>query len=83
MEDIPEGSGGEEPPEEPQQMALWDERVRIQQERKMMLFAQATNKTGEGQTRKKKRRQLFHDYTVANCEEAWGYSSAKGDSLGR
>ena len=65
---IPEGSGGEEPPEEAQ-MALWDERAKAQQEKRMIAFENNLNYV---RARTRKRRDAFHDYTTKNCEEACG-----------
>ena len=66
---LPGGSGGKEPPEEPTQLALWDERARLQQERKMSGFEKVLDKFIQ---KVRKRRKLFNDYTRANCEEAYG-----------
>ena len=65
---LPEGSGGEEPPAVVQ-FPMWNERVRIQQERRMAVFELAL----EGYTpAMRQRRGSFNDYRIKNCEEASG-----------
>ncbi len=65
---LPEGSGGEEPPEDTQ-AAFWDDRVRAQLLRKERAFERAQ----EALTSKRRvRRHSFSDYTAKNCEEACG-----------
>ena len=66
---LPEGSGGEEPPEEPRQLHMWDERVRLQQEKRLLAFEQVLDHV---EAKPRKRRNLFNDYTAKNCEESWG-----------
>ena len=64
---LPGGSGGKEPPELPGQLALWDERARLQQEKRLMQFEQALDERARG---KRKKRRAFNDYRTKNCEEA-------------
>ena len=65
------GSGGllstEKPPEDPRPEVL--ERVRLQQEKRMLQFEQMIDESGPGQ---KRRRRSLRDYTTKNCEEAYG-----------
>ena len=64
---LPEGSGGEEPPEE----LDWaiDAKISAQMLRKERVFITAVGRQG-GHGQSKRRR--FSDYTVKNCEEARG-----------
>ena len=64
---LPEGSGDAESPEG-LQLALWDERVRQQQEERMLIFAGVYDEW----VPRRRRRNVFNDYTTKNCEEAWG-----------
>ena len=59
---LPEGSGGEEPPEELRALEVYNAR--------MWLFQ---NVVGEGSPTISRRRRVFRDYTTKNCEESWGY----------
>ena len=66
---LPEGSGGEQPPE-----ATWteaDNRALEAYEARIRAFEGMLEQTG----RKPKRRRKFHDYTTANCEEAWAQAT--------
>ena len=64
---LPEGSGGEEPPEEPQE----DEEALLRAEgvyqARMWRFEQVLDKS---RTKPKKVRRRLSDYTERNCEEA-------------
>jgi len=63
---LPAGSGGAEPPEEAPVPDL-EERVRLQQEKRMFGFEKAQ----EGYSSpRRKRRHSFDDYAQRNCEEA-------------
>ena len=63
---LPEGSGGEEPPEEPQDVLDASERAMELYNAKMWLFEQGLS----GHTVRRRRR--MSDYTTKNCEEAYG-----------
>ncbi len=68
---LPEGSGGEEPPEEPYQLALpWkDENGRSDVYEERMYAFERLFDFSKG---KRKKRRRFHEYTEKNCEEACG-----------
>ena len=66
MEDIPEGSGGEEPPEGLIKSA--EDRAKLVYGARMVLFAEAT----QWRAAKRRTRRFMSDYTAKNCEEAWG-----------
>ena len=64
---LPEGSGGEEPPEWPRDP---DEEAAMTYNARMWLFERnITDSSGHSVRRK---RRAFSDYTAKNCEEAWG-----------
>ena len=60
---LPEGSGGEEPPEEPRRAEL------VYNARMAGFEALWAGQAAPGRTERKRR---FSDYTEKNCEEAWG-----------
>ena len=59
---LPEGSGGEEPPEEPS--AIQDEAALEAYEERMAAFERSLPFVGTS-----RRRRRMSDYTVKNCEE--------------
>ena len=65
---LPQGSGDGQSPEETQAW-LWDERARVEQERRMLAFERALDRLSGA---RKKNRRAFNDYTTKNCEEASG-----------
>ena len=74
---LPGGSGGEESPEEP----LWLRvRAEAQYLRRLAAFEASLHVKG-----RKRPRRMFRDFTIKNCEEAWGGSPAgsqEADGLG-
>ena len=62
---LPEGSGGEEPPEELPELA---ERALQQYEQRLRDFEETLRILGS--TRRPRRRR-FNEYTAKNCEECW------------
>ena len=64
---LPGGSGGEEPPEDPQ-LALWAQKAADDYELSMRAFEDNTGDRGRSY---RKRRHRFSEYTAKNCEESW------------
>ena len=67
---LPEGSGGEQPPEEPKELVGEEltgaiERAAVVYNARMLLFEEQAN-------RKPRKRRSMNDYRTKNCEEAWG-----------
>ncbi len=76
---LPEGSGGEQPPEELSPEDLAQEGY----EGRMRAFDALWEPSG---ARKVRKRRYMSDYTTKNCEEAWGQwaqGSEADDRLGR
>ena len=63
---LPEGSGGEQPPEE----LDYGQRAAEAYNARMWLFERGLSETG---ARKRLKRGGFSDFTVKNCEEAYGH----------
>jgi len=79
MENLPEGPGGEQPPEELTPEDLAQESY----EGRMRAFDALWDPSGARKPRK--RRRYFGDYATKNCEEAWGQwdgRSEANDSVG-
>ena len=67
---LPGGSGGKEPPEEPQEenKRSVDKQAELWYTGSMARFAQALDGP-----KRRARKERLSDYTTKNCEEAWGY----------
>ena len=72
---LPEGSGGEEPPEWTAEADLsLEERALQQYEARMRSFADGLFYLGP----KRKRRRTISGYRAKNCEETWGNRFSEG-----
>ena len=78
---LPEGSGGEEPPEELSLDVLACTKAYVEYHRRMSAFKDVVG-LRELPVAKRARRRM-HDYTTKNCEEAFGEGRGGGSSSDR